>query len=149
MENLFKKITTSKDSLLKFKNGDEITACIYPKPYQDIDDVVRWFYSRNNGCQVFFACSIEISNRIDEESWADISYEFSVFVESELFNFCRDNTHWGKCERYGIGYDEKLSKKKAELSGCDIGCEGTVCHCEPFGEGDFTYGIAEESEFNI
>ncbi len=149
MTNLFEKITSSENSLSKFKQGGKTTACIYPNPYKGKSEVVRWLYSRNNGCQVFFACSKEISDRIDEESWADVDDDFTYFVEGKLMPYCVENTDWLHCERYGIGYDKKLSKKDAESAGCDTGCEGTICHCEPFGEGDFTYGIAEEDEFTL
>lgn len=141
---LWDKINTP-GSLASFKGK----ACIYPKPFKDKTEVVRWFYSRNNGCQVFFACSREVSELIDKESWADVSYEFILFVEQELMPYCVENTDWQRCAAYGIEYYKKLSKKQSSSCGRDFGCSGTTCHCEPFGEGDFTYGIADESEFII
>ena len=148
METLFERIKNTPTALDKFKRGVGHSACIYPKPYEGKAEVVRWFYSRNNQCQVFFACSKEVSDIIEEDSWADVSYEFTVYVEHELFDYCIQNTEWGKCNRYGIEYDEKIPENElAETDYHKFGCSGTICSCEPFGEGDFTYGIAEESEF--
>lgn len=119
--------------------------CFYPKPFQGINEIIRWFYSRNNGCTVFFGCSKEVSDIIEAESWAEVSYDFTVYVEHELMPFCVENTDWKKCYRYGIDYDKKVRKK--DRNNCpDTGCNGTSCHCQPFGEGDFTYGITDESE---
>lgn len=119
--------------------------CFYPHSFQDKSEVVRWFYSRNNGCTVFFACSKDVSETIERESWADVSYDFTVYVEQELMPFCVENTTWIRCYRYGIPYDEQV-KKKDRRKCPDTGCEGTLCVCEPFGQGDFTYGMADESE---
>jgi len=122
--------------------------CFYPKAFQGNAEVVRWFYSRNNGCEVFFACSKEVSEIIEAESWADVSREFTVYVEHELMPFCVENTDWEKCYRYGIEYNKKVKKK--DRHNCpNTGCGGTSCHCEPFGEGDFTYGIADDDEIEL
>lgn len=119
--------------------------CFYPNPFQGKAKVVRWFYSRNNGCQVFFACSKKVSDTIEAHSWAEVSKEFTHYVEMELMPFCVENTDWDKCYRYGIEYNKKVKKK--DQGNCpDSGCEGTTCHCEPFGEGDFTYGVADAEE---
>ncbi len=147
METLFERIQNAKQPLLKFRKNGKTTACIYPNPYQGKAEVVRWFYSRNNSCQVFFSCSKEVSDQISETSWADVGYDFTLFVEHELMPYCVNNTDWQKCARYGIPYNVMLSKKKSAEVGNDFGCEGRVCYCEPFGAGDFTYGIADESEF--
>lgn len=154
MDSLFNRILTAKDSLKKFRIENKITACIYPKPYNNAGEVVRWFYSRNDGCQVFFACSKETSDKIDAESWADVDYDFTVFIEQELMPFCVENTDWKGCCRYGIEYGKKVPNKRKSTSekdnySFDFGCHGGMCHCEPFGQGDFTYGIAEETEFNF
>ncbi len=76
-------------------------------------------------------------------SWADVSDEFTIFVEHALMPFCEENTEWETCDRYGIEYDCKVKETD------QYGCSGTICCCKPFGEGDFTYGIAEELEFNL
>ncbi len=135
LNNMWTKIQNSPDPLKKFRTKGKIKACVYPEPYQGIAEAVRWFYSRNNHCQVFFACSQEVSDLIDADSWADVSYEFTIYVEHSLMPFCVENTDWDKCERHGIEYPK--------------GCEDYICPCKPFGEGDFTYGIAEEIEFNL
>lgn len=153
MENtLWDKINKAGDPLAKFRSGDKITACIYPIPYEGISEVVRWFYSRNNACQVFFACSLEISNIIEQESWADVSYTFTIFVEYMLMPYCVEHTNYPTCCRRNYEYDKKVPNKQKD--GCEIGnysfdfgCQGTTCHCEPFGEGDFTNGIAQITEF--
>lgn len=128
---MWNKIIKAKNPLKNFKRK----ACIYPEPYQGKSDVVRWFYSRNNHCQVFYACSQEVSDLIDADSWADVSNDFTIFVEHTLMPYCIENTDWEKCDRYGIEYPK--------------GCDGDICSCEPFGQGDFTNGIAQETEFNL
>lgn len=154
MDSLWHRINNAEDALSKFRSDSGITACIYPRPYQGCSQVVRWFYSRNNGCQVFFACSKEISDKIDSESWADVSYEFTVYVEHELMPYCVENTDWEYCCRRAYDYNQKVPEaEKTELEQSNYsflnGCQGTICHCEPFGAGDFTYGIAEAREFNL
>jgi hypothetical protein len=149
INDLWGRITRASDPLAKFRTCNRVTACIYPKPFEGKSEVVRWFYSRNNGCQVFFACSKEVSDKIEQDSWAEVSYDFTVYVEHELMPYCVQNTDWQKCARYGIEYDKKLTKKSAQSCGNDFGCEGTMCNCEPFGQGDFTYGIAEADEFEL
>lgn len=120
-------------------------SCFYPNAYQGKTEVIRWFYSRNNGCEVFFSCSKEVSDIIERESWADVSMEFTTYVECILMPFCVENTKWPKCYRYGIPYDQQV--KKSDRKNCpDTGCEGSICVCEPFGQGDFTYGVADEKE---
>ena len=154
MSKLWKSIVDNPKALDKFKVECGYTACIYPKPFEGKADVVRWFYSRNNTCQVFYACSRKVSNKIESDSWADVSREFTLFVEHELMPYCIENTQWEKCCKYGIEYDEDVPESSKEDYERDHysynkGCEGTQCHCEPFGEGDFTNGIAEQSEFTI
>lgn len=154
MRTLWSKIKEAKDPLSKFRIEGKITACIYPEPYLGESEVVRWFYSRNNACQVFFTCSKKVSDIIDKDSWAEVNHDFTVFVEDELMDFCKNHTDWPRCCRYGIEYDKKVPKKNKDESevdnySYDMGCEGSQCHCEPFGEGDFSYGIAEESEFDL
>lgn len=150
--NLFEQIVNNPIALSKFIIDGEQKACVYPNPYQGISDVVRWFYSRNNACQIFFACSKEISDRIDEESWADINWDFTIFVEHELMPYCVENTFWHDCHKHYADYDKKAFCRDSKghfTGGFDMGCMGGICHCEPFGQGDFTYGIADENEFNL
>lgn len=144
-DNLWAQIIKSPDCLSKFEGK----ACIYPEPYLGKSEVTCWFYSRNNGCQVFYSCPKKVADQMFDSSWADVSYEFTVFVEQELFPFCVENTKWESCHRYGIDYDKTAMVRdhKGRFKYSEKGCEGTQCHCQPFGEGDFTYGIAEDVEF--
>lgn len=132
MSTLFQKIKLAPDPLSKFREGNNISAGIYSEPFQGNDEVVAWFYDRNTKCQVFFACSEEVWYKALEDSWADVSDEFTAFVEQELMPFCVENTSWGGCE--------EVEQFK---------CSDYGCHCEPFGSGDFTYGTAEEREFTF
>ena len=124
---LWDKIKSSTNPLKNFKGS---SACIYPEPYMGKADVVIWFYCRNTRNQVFAAVSHEIAQVMFKSSWADVSYEFTVWIEHEVMPHCVQNTVWENCE-------------------LDIenGCENSSCQCETFGSGDFTYGTAESDEF--
>ncbi len=147
--NLFEKIISQPNALAKYKGK----ACIHPEPYQGNSEVVRWLKSLNNGCTVFYACSKAISDMIEEDGY-DIDYDLAVWIENSVMPFCRDNTEWEKCCRYGIEYDKKVPKRlmrKGEKCNYsfEMGCEGDECHCEPFGDGGWSYDIADESDFNL
>lgn len=144
---LWAKIIVSKDPL----SGFEGKATLYKEPFEGKTDRVCWFYDRATHCQVFFACSNEVADLMFEESWADVSSEFTVYVEQELFPACVQNTAWNECEKFGIDYTETvmIRDQKGRFSHKEKGCEGSTCWCEPFGHGDFTYGEAEESEFKL
>lgn len=87
---------------------------------------------------------MSVSDAIEKEGWT-ISDEFIQYVEMQLMPYAVQNTEWEKCYRYGIEYTKKVKKK--DRDNCpDTGCEGAICVCEPFGQGDFTYGIASETE---
>lgn len=152
MNKLWAKIVNDPEALSRFKVEGGYSACIYKEPFEGKADVVRWFYSRNTGTQVFYACSQSVSDKIDEDSWADVNYKFTVFVEQELMDFCVENTEWERCCKYGIDYNNDVpesakSESERDHPSYNKGCHGTTCHCCPFGTGDFTNGIAQESEF--
>lgn len=150
VDNLFNKIISAPDALSKFRNSaGQMSACIYPTPFEGKAEVVRWFYSRNNACQIFYACSQIVSDKIESDNWGDVSHDFTLFVEHELMPHCVDNTDWDRCSKYGYEYNEKIPKSKRQIGEehFEFGCMGSNCHCEPFGGGDFTNGIASVNEF--
>lgn len=152
MKKLFEAIVANPPvALSKFIKEGKTTACIYPTPF-DKAETIWWFYCCSSHNQVFFACSKEVSDKMDEDSWADVSDEFTVWIEHQVMPFCVENTDWQSCHRYMVEYDKKAYvRDKGRFTGdFDMGCDGTQCYCEPFGAGTgMTYGMAEEGEFTL
>lgn len=126
--NLIEKIKSNKYS---FKTPNK--SCLYPHAYQGIAEELIWFYCRMTKCEVYVFVSEEVQEQIFEYSWADVSDDFTYFVEQELFNYCAENTEWELPDDY-----KQLSEDERDNSYEDN---------KPFGSSDFTYGIANENDF--
>jgi len=126
---LFERVKNAPNAFEKFKTEDGYTACLYPEPFDGDGSVLVWFFCRYTRCEVFVGVSKEVAERMFEDSWADVSHEFCLFIEQEAMPHCKENTDW--------------------YASCD--CEGDfdidACDHAPFDSGDFSYGEAEEKEF--
>lgn len=128
---LFERVQAAPNAFDQFKTEQGYTACLHPEPFEGDGAVLVWFFCRATKCQVFVGVSKTVAEQILENSWADVSHEFCVFVEWEVMEHCKENTDW-HCD-------------------CEAQEDGNVdvdrCSCAPFESADFTYGIAEAYEF--
>jgi hypothetical protein len=146
--NLFEKITAAKNP---FKEGEKPTSCIYPNQFNGCKpEVVMELYCHSTRCTVYFGISRHYAHKIIDDSYA-YSHEMAVYFEHELMPYCKENTEWKPCHRYGIDYTEIAMQRdeKGRFFQKDHGCEGSCCDCEPFGGTGFSWGITDKSDFNI
>jgi hypothetical protein len=129
--SLIEKIKSNKHL---FKTPEK--SCLYlglnPKTTGIAEELI-WFYCRMTKCEVYTFVSKDVAKRMFETSWANVSDDFTYFIEQELFPFCAENTEWDLPDDY-----EELSENEKDYAYDDN---------KPFGSGDFTYGLADEDDF--